>query len=716
MFGYTQFSKRLVINRDFIQSPNLCDRLEDEDLTTLGELVWEGYRRDEFSRERWRKRTEAGMDLAMQVQKEKTFPWPNCSNVVFPLITIAALQFSARSYSNIVQGTDIVQYRHAAPVKTQAMLDRAKRISEHMSWQCLEEDKAWEEQHDRLLINLGIVGTSFIKTYHSSRLGYDVSELVLAQDLVMDYYAKSVDECARKTQIIPLYRNDIYERAMRGTFRDVLEEEWFQQPSPVTAQPRISDRNNREGLNVPQSDEDTPFRTLEQHRLLDLDQDGYAEPYIVTIEESSKKVLRIVARFDREEDVERKTDHRSGRIISIRPTEYYTKYSFIPSPDNGIYDIGFGVLLGPLNEAVSSGINQILDSGTMQNSLGGFLGRGAKIRGGLYTMAPWEWKRVDSTGDDLRKNLVPYPDRQPSVVMFQLLGLLINYCDRLAGTTEAMTGQNVGQNTPAYNMREMLNQGMQVYNVIFKRVWRSSKEEFKKRHRLNSIYLPIRREFGEDQFILREDYKSNPDWVVPSADPNLTSDAARFQQATAVRQAAYTAPGYNIEAVERRYLKAMRVEAIDEIYPGPDKAPPLPNPKAQVEEMKLKARQLQIENERWKLVTQLQADRQKNLAEIAKLKAETAAILISANVELQAQRLASIEVALEAFNRHEELLNERIGQLMGAGGEASGESNSESGGLRGMEDQSGNGSVPEVSEGMGGESEGSMGEGNVSVQ
>jgi hypothetical protein len=272
MHAYTRFSKRLSINRDFIQSPNLTDRFDSEDLAVLGTLVWDGYRRDEFSREVWRKRTSAAMDLAMQVAKEKTFPWPNCSNVIFPLVTIAALQFSARSYSNIVQGTDIVEYRHAAPVKTQALLDRSTRIGQHMSWQCLEEDKAWEEQHDRLLINLGIVGCNFIKTYHSSRLGYDVSELVLAQDLVMDYYAKSVEECGRKTQIISLYRNEIYERAMRGTFRDVTGEDWFNQPPPITAQPRESDRNKREGLNPPQSDEDTPYRTLEQHRLLECEE------------------------------------------------------------------------------------------------------------------------------------------------------------------------------------------------------------------------------------------------------------------------------------------------------------------------------------------------------------------------------------------------------------------------------------------------------------
>src|SRR5208282_5702955 len=106
-----KLSKKLVINEDYIKSPNLCDRLAPDDLKAIGTLAWEGYTRDETSRTKWRRRMEAGMDLALQIQKDKSFPWPNCANVVFPLVSIAALQFSARSYTNIIQGTDVVRYR-----------------------------------------------------------------------------------------------------------------------------------------------------------------------------------------------------------------------------------------------------------------------------------------------------------------------------------------------------------------------------------------------------------------------------------------------------------------------------------------------------------------------------------------------------------------------------------------------------------------------------
>jgi chaperonin GroES len=667
---------RITLTKDVTEASNLCSRFSTADLDSIGLAVWQGYDRDRRSREVWEQRMSAGMDLAMQVSKAKNFPWPGCSNVIFPLVTIAALQFSARSYENIVQGTDVVRYRitNADPLTR----ERADRISKHMSWQVLEEDISWEEQHDRLLINLGIVGTNFIKTYNSARLGHNVSELILARDFVIDYWAKSVEEAPRKTHVVPFFRNEIYERVKRGVFRDVLVEDWYQ-TIPVVEQ-HNPDHDARAGLNPPTPpDEDTPFRCLEQHRLLDLDQDGYFEPYIVTIEEKSKKVLRIVARWEREEDIERTA---ADEIINIRATEYFTKYSFIPATDGGIYDIGFGVLLGPLNESVNTGINQMLDAGTMANSNGGFLGRGAKIRGGNYTFAPWEWVRVDSTGDDLRKSLVQLPTRDPSAVMFNLLSLLIDYTDRVAGTVDQAVGKNPGQNTPAETSRNSLEQGMRVYASIFKRVWRSLKEEFKKLHALNARYLPAEFHFGEkDNMVRQEDYRTNPDQVVPVADPNVTSQQLRIVQAQAIRQAAAEMPGYDRPLVEKKYLRALQTEGIDEIYPGVDKVPPLPNPKAQLEEMKLQAKKMDIEFKKQELIATLQSQREKTQAEITKLRAETVKILKDAQGVDAEIRLKAFDIVVRSLEAHNQMLTQNIQTLSAAQGDGDGDKGSSKGGM-----------------------------------
>jgi chaperonin GroES len=686
-----RLSTKIVINKDVATSPNLCDRFKDEDLTKIGQVVWAGYNRDELSRGPWKSRTSAAMDLAMQIQKDKSFPWPGCSNVTFPLVTIAALQFSSRSYGNIIQGTDVVKYRVVGKDPDQRIRDRADRISKHMSWQVLEEDVSWEEQHDRLLINLGIVGCNFVKSYFSPGLNYSTSELVMARDFVLDYWAKSVEDCARKTQIIPMYRNEIYEKCQAGTFRkEILNSTWFNSVPPQGAMDQIQGEvDNRRGQSPPQSDEDTPFRMLEQHRLLDLDQDGYYEPYIVTIDTQTQNVCKIAARWEREEDVEKVL----GKIRRIKATEYFTKYGFIPAPDGGIYDTGFGVLLGPLNESVNSGINQIIDAGTMNNSNGGFLGRGMKIRGGVYTQAPWVWKRVDSTGVDIKNNMVPFPKAQQDDTMFRLLGLLIEYTDRIAGTTDPMVGENPGQNTPAETSRNTMEQGMKVYSGIFKRVWRSMKEEFKKKHQLNAMFLESKKQFGNTgSWVTQEDYRSDPDQVIPAADPNLVSDNQRLMQASAVLQTAHTTPGFEIPEAVRRWLKALKVEGIETLYPGPDKVAPLPNPKAQLEQIKLQAKQMDIEFKKWEFIQTLQAARAKTQAEIVKIYAEVNKLLAETDSERTRAKIEAFNTMVEAFKTHSEMMTKQIEALRGDE-----DGGNQAGGVGQLEAQPGNpGAAPGV--------------------
>ena len=650
---------KVSINRDFIVSPNLADRFGPDDRKRSCIRVADGYTRDKQTRSAWERRNEAGMDLALQVQKGKDFPWPNCSNIAFPLVTIAALQFHARAYPTLISGQDIVKCRVVGEDPDGQKRARADRISDHMSYQVLEEDRAWEEQHDRLLINLPIVGCAFGKSYYNSSLDYNVTELVLARDLVMHYYATSTEACSRKTHIIPLFRNEIYERVQRQVFVDVLEEAWYRQAAISSpSAPMVAGVDNRKGMQPPQPDQDTPFIGLEQHCLLDLDKDGYAEPYIVTIEESSKAVLRIVARFDREEDIERTA---GKKIIKIRATEYFTKYSFIPSPDGGIYDIGFGVLLGPLNESVSSILNQLVDAGTMSNSAGGFLSRGAKLRGGVHTFAPHEWKRVDSTGDDLKKSIFPLPVREPSPVLFNLLSLLINYTERISGATDTMVGQTPGQNTPAETTRAVIEQGMKIYTSIFKRVWRSMKEEFKKRYILNGIYMSERTPFGEKGGVaLRNDYMGDPDQVVPVADPSLSSDAARFAQAQAIAERSQTVPGYDPEVVERNFLRALRVDGIDAFYPGPKKMPPGVNPKVEIEQLKQQGKQMQFQHEQAMFAAQLMEDQRVNQAHILKLTAEAVKLSEEAKNEGAYAQVAAINAQIGLMKAHDEMLRKRI--------------------------------------------------------
>ena len=612
-----------------VSSPNIAEMLDEADLNTISYNVYKGFQADLESRSAWEKRTEDAMKLALQVAEAKSFPWPGASNVKFPLITIAALQFHARSYPVLINGETPVQCRVIGDDPTGAKDARAHRVAQFMSYQILEQDTTWESEMDRVLISQPIVGCAFKKSYFDPILKYNVSEHILAKDFVVIYWTKHLDTSPRITQIQYLSKNDIYERVARGLWCEMKEG----RPAAVPQSNMTLAQNKAQGMSAPDSiDDSTPYEILEQHTFIDFDGDGYAEPYIIWMRRDTKQVLRIVARYF-DTSIER---DEKGNVLSIQAESYFTKFPFIPSPDGGFYDLGFGSLLGPLNQSIDTLLNQLIDTGTMANTAGGFLSRGIKLRGGNYNFAPLEWKHVDTTGDDLRKGIMPLPVREPSQVLFTLLSMLINYGERIGGSVDILSGQNPGQNTAAETTRTMAEQGMKIFSGIFKRTYRSLKDEFRKLYRLNQLYLQGIEDYNSDtgqNFIDADDFAGPVSDVRPSADPNIVSDTQRIQQASALLQLASTTPGMNMYEVQKNYLKAMKVSNIDQLLPdpkGPNAIKPGPSEKIQIEQMRSQIKQMDME-----LQTKLAAIKLAQAAELQQAKIH----------KLEADAILSIEQA-----------------------------------------------------------------------
>jgi len=647
-----ELESTIQLTKEVCLAPNLCDRLTDKDLETIGGFVVEGYLHDKSSRASWESRVQAALDLALQLQQDKTFPWPGASNVKFPLVTIAALQWHARAYPALIQGNEIVQMRVLGPDQDGQRLQRALRVGKYMSYQLLEESDQWEAEHDRALLTIPIVGCAFKKTYRDGVSGRNVSEMVSARDLYLNYWAKSVEECERKTHRIPTQKNKMYSMMVGGIYRDCRGEAWYD--AGAHAMDNRARENLRTGLSPVSEDDFTPFHLLEQHVRFDLDGDGYDEPYIVTVDEGSKTTLRVVTAFDYD-DIKWLRKKGGDVVASIPAEQYFTKYGFIPSPDGGIYDIGFGVLLGPINESVSTIINQLIDSGTMSVMAGGFLGRGAKIKGGNQNFNPFQWNPVDSTGEDLAKSVFPLPVREPSSTLFNLLSLLIDYTNRVSGATDIMVGENPGQNTPAQTSQSMIEQGSKINAAVFKRVWRSMKEEFQKLYLLNKKFVPVEvAEFGEKAGVISSSDFTEPDrFVRPAADPNLVSDTQAVQQASMLLQRVPTG-GYDADACEIRFLQAARVQDWQRVFFGREKIPPAMNPKVQQEQLKQEGHKERAKERMQEKLLDLQATHEKDMAEIDLLRAEAAQIIHEMGADAAAHEVEKFDRMIKAVQTRDE--------------------------------------------------------------
>jgi len=500
--------------RAILESANIAENLDEQELRTIGHDALEGYNIDKASREAWEVQMDEWTRLASQIREDKSYPWPKASNVKYPLLTTAAMQFAARAYPSLVPSDGkVVKSKIIGKDPDGSKLALSDRVSMYMSYQLMHDMQGWEEGMDKMLIMLPIVGTIFKKTYWDSIKKKPASDVILPKNLVVNYWAKSLRDAERISQVIEMSPRILKERQLAGIF---LETDLGDAPTPES-------RND-----APQNDDTTPYTIIEQHTYLDLDDDGYQEPYIVTFHLESGEVLRIAARFD---DTTMFHDD-DGKLIKIEPIEYFTKFGFIPNPDGSFYDIGFGVLLGPINESVNTLINQLIDAGTLNNLQGGFLGKGLRIRMGETRFQPGEWKAVNSTGDDLKKQIVPLPSKEPSNVLFQLMGSLITSGKELASVAEIFVGKMPGQNTPATTTMATIEQGMKVFTAVYKRIYRSLEEEFIKLFAINGTYLnPNTYEEIIDITVSPTDFSTKQYKICPGADPTAVSQTEKLLKA-----------------------------------------------------------------------------------------------------------------------------------------------------------------------------------------
>lgn len=638
---------------EIIPHHNIAELLTEKELAEIGGAVYKNFEADLISRGEWDKRNEEAMKLALQIKEAKSFPWPNASNVKFPLITIAALQYHARSYPVLIGSDTPVKCKVVGEDKDGMKAERAYRVEKHMSYQIIEEDEPWESEMDKVLITQPILGCAFKKSFFDPIKQHNVSEYILPKDFVVNYWAKSIESAPRLTHVLYMTKNDVYERVARGLWLKMNTKEQGEMLSSG-----LQDvQDTSQGMSPPPStDEQSPYEILEHHWFLDLDDDGYEEPYIIYMRRDTKQVLRIVARFF-EEGVQK---DGKGKVLSIKPESYFTKFPFIPSPDGGFYDLGFGVLLGPLNESINTLVNQLIDAGTMSATAGGFMSKGIKLRGGNYSFAPLEWKHVDTTGDDLRKGIMPLPVREPSQVLFTLLDLLINYGERISGSVDVLSGISPGQNTPAETSRNSVEQGMKIFSGIFKRTYRALRDEFRKLYRLNQLYITENTVYAgtrdNDGMILVADYTEDASTVRPAADPNMVSDSQRIQQAMMIKQAAMATPGYNTYEVEKQYLKALKVPNIDMLYPdpnGPNAVPPPANPKAEIEKQKLELENVRLQFEMKQAQIELMQEAELNQAKIVNLQAQAAKLYAEADGVGKGHEIALLDAQIGAAKHNQ---------------------------------------------------------------
>lgn len=566
---------------------DLSGYLDAQTIATLGYEVVRDYELDLRDRASWEKIVKNAIASAAQETKEpKTYPFPNASNVKYPMLTIAATEFNARSYPAIVKGDEIVQVKvigmdkgrksqtevdpetgqPAYEVEPGAKAERANRVREFMNYTVNYEMVDWEGDTDTLLYQLPIVGCGFRKVWWDARKGRPCACYVPALRLVVPINAKSLDTAPRVTEEMDgVYPYEIRRRMGVGEYRE------FEFTS-------LSE------------DSEAPRMLLEQHRLIDLDGDGFDEPYIVTVDKETSQVLKLEAAFGPDSVVM----SEEGEVLDIAREVFYVKYEFLPHPDGKFYSIGLGHLLAELGEVINTTINQMLDAGHAQIAGGGFIASSLRMQGNgqnnTLRFAPNEYKVVNASAGLLRDAIWERTFPNPSPIMLQLLDLILGAAKDIAAIKDVTSGDASNQGQVGTTLA-LIEQGLQVFTAIYKRVYRGLKSEF-------SLIFKNMAQYGGDEMAEKyskimddpeadffKDFNLDDMDVRPVSDPNSVTRMQKMAKAQFLYQTGLNNPAIDQRELLKRVLEAADVEDIESLMPEPKDSGPDPVMVANVEKI-----------------------------------------------------------------------------------------------------------------------------------
>ncbi len=543
-------------------SIDLAETMNELDLKAIAYDVISMASVDRESRGRWEMLTNRIIPLARLDDMPKNFPFQGASNVVHPLITSAILQNAAALSSHIVQRGRVLGMHVAGDDPTDEKHIKARVLSDHMNYQLLVESDDWQTSMDKLLSTYLLCGLMFKKTYFDPIKLRNVSDVVPWEDIYVHNDSKSLEDARRITHRMDMHVNDIVELMRHGVFAEMDVDEI-----------RRGDY---------ESGEKDTVEIFEQHRYLDLDDDGYEEPYIVTVLAKTQDVLRIIPRFD-QDGIRRNS---KNKVMCIKPIHYFTDFHCIPNPDGSYYSLGLGHLLYNHTHALGSLINNIIDAGSLANAPPTFIESSAanRIKGGELTLAVGKILKLPAVnGGPIKDSLhqLNYPG--PSPVLLNLFDLLLSGAREIASLNDPNLGQAQVQNVATGTLQSQVEEGSKIRKAMEGRLVRSLKKEFEHWFRLNSIYLPEQQAFRTadgTRFISSEDYRELEFQIQPVADPELASETQRLQQIQQlIEWTGNTAIGreFNTYGVARRAAMAINIENIAEILPPPDPnaAPPL---------------------------------------------------------------------------------------------------------------------------------------------
>lgn len=538
---------------------NLAEEFDEDLLDLLADQYLEYIDIDREARKERDKQYEDGLrrtGLGKDAPGGATFD--GASKVVHPVMAEACVDFAASASKELLPPEGIVK----SEIKGEADRKRseiAEQKAEFMNWQLSEQIPEYRDEMEVLLTQVPLGGSQYLKWRYDSEQKRPITEWIPIDNMLLPYATTNFYTSQRATEVQDITEDIYQQRIEQGIYRDI--DVGYTSDIDSEQQTRSQKANDKiEGKDKPSVNIDgvrriyeiTCFDRLED----DPETDGKRAPYILTIDESSGKVLALY----------RNWAYGDEKLTKL---DWIVEFKFIPW--RGAYAIGLPHLIGGLSAALTGSLRALLDSAHISNSQTMLKLKGGRISGQSDRIEPTQVVEIEGSPgvDDVRKLAMPLPFNQPSSVLFNLLGFLTDAAKGVVTTAEEKIG-DVNANAPVGTTQALIEQGAKVFSSIHARLHRSQAKSLAILSRINHWYLDEMDNQSGTEIEVR-DFASNND-IRPVSDPNIFSETQRLAQTQAVLQMASSAPPgmFDMRAVYGRMLRQLKVPSINEIMPNPD--------------------------------------------------------------------------------------------------------------------------------------------------
>lgn len=634
----------------YIGEANIADQVDDDTLVAIGQRVARQYQEDLSSMDSWLESVKNGVELMRQEWNTKSTPWEGASNYKDPLLTQASIQFGDKAVLEILRGKDLISSEIVGKDPEGQKKARSERVVEAMNYQVNHDMNKWRKKQERLLYTLPNTGTMFKKTVYDPIEQIAESHIIQYPDFVVNQATEDMEECRSFSQVLDVSDNEIEVRVRSGR--------WLELKAQIDKGQQI-DKEGDTRSNEQQGVIDTidnPDKFIEQQTFFDLDDDGYEEPYVVTIHERSQQVVRIVARFDEKsimvkmddhvmtlpealqmresEEVEGfgggqlmsllglaqpETDPDSLELLKIVPFQHITKYGFIPAPDGTFLDLGYSHLLGSIVQSINTSTNQLTDAGTLANVGGGLLSKEFRKSMGINKMKTGQYIKTEVTAEKMAKGVFPNPSKEPSQTLFALNQQMRQKGGEFLAITD-ISGRINAQTAPTTALA-IIQESMIPTSALFKRILDAESEEFQVLFRINQRTFSEQKYqqiLDDEQANAKQDFNSEGIDIVPTANAEMSSKMHRIQVAELELQQfpLVLQTGGNPVPIVKSYFESIGSTLITQIFP--EEGSMSPAEQQQLQKMQ-QAQELQnqIQQQQLEILTReqdrLDADTQKKI-------------------------------------------------------------------------------------------------------